>query len=686
MQDVENAVRKLRRNSELKMWIGAGIVFAGLLEFIFVHWFDQAHTIFLNPLKGLIFDGYWLVGLGLVVGVGIAYVIKHSRASKSQPFSEKMASLLQAMSSHHRGEPPRLEDHTLLRTLIDNLPDYIFIKDTESRYVINNLAHIKILGATSQAELVGKTDFDVFPHDLAQQYYTTEQGVIASGQPVQDQEEVTIDPQGKLQWLLTTKVPLRNPQGEIVGLVGISHDITERKQGDEKLRQLAKSMETMQLGVTITDLDGKILYTNPAEAAMHGYDVEDLIGNNITVFTPSEDSSMSPLRQFDDSKYLREGLNIRKDGSTFPVRLMSDMVKDAAGEPIAIVTTCEDITEYKQTTEKLRQHTRELGLLNHMHDDLQACDAEEQTYPIVIETCKQMFPLDAGCLCITAHPQGAMKVAGFWGEPPLSDDAMSPASAPSCETASTFQPSLLCPHRVYCPHHECLSVPMINGGEILGLLSLCFKHEPAQDSGDHLPPEREAKRLMLDRIVEYYALALANLRLRAKLRTEAIRDPLTSLYNRRYMSETLEREARRAKRQHTSVGIIMLDIDHFKRFNDTYGHKVGDFVLQQLGTYLLTHIRREDIACRYGGEEFVLILPDASLAAATQRAEELRRSLKEHWITYQGSSFHLTISLGVAAFSEHGSDILDTLYLSDKALYQAKTRGRDQVVAYSPDE
>ena len=146
------------------------------------------------------------------------------------------------------------------------------------------------------------------------------------------------------------------------------------------------------------------------------------------------------------------------------------------------------------------------------------------------------------------------------------------------------------------------------------------------------------------------------------------------------MEDSFKRETYRARRHNGHIGIIMIDIDHFKRFNDLYGHKVGDRVLNRLGIFLKTHVRGEDIACRYGGEEFLLILPNATLEIAWQRAEELRLDVKRLHITHKGKTFQITISLGIAALPDHGIDITEVVHLSDIALYQAKDRGRDQVV------
>ena len=181
-------------------------------------------------------------------------------------------------------------------------------------------------------------------------------------------------------------------------------------------------------------------------------------------------------------------------------------------------------------------------------------------------------------------------------------------------------------------------------------------------------------------VAEHLSLALANLKLQERLRSQSIRDPLTSLFNRRYMEESLDREMRRAVRGSHPLSIIMLDLDHFKQFNDLFGHEAGDVVLREVGAVLQRSIRGEDIACRYGGEEFTLILPQVSLLDAAQRAELVRESIKrlniEHRRTPLGP---VTVSLGVAVFPDHGPNGEAVLRAADAALYQAKARGRDRV-------
>jgi diguanylate cyclase (GGDEF)-like protein len=170
--------------------------------------------------------------------------------------------------------------------------------------------------------------------------------------------------------------------------------------------------------------------------------------------------------------------------------------------------------------------------------------------------------------------------------------------------------------------------------------------------------------------------------LQEKLQEQAVRDPLTGLFNRRYLKETLELEIARAKRDGSSIGIMIMDIDVFKNVNDLFGHTAGDRMLQAMGELLTANIRSGDIVCRYGGEEFVIVMPGASLQIAYERAELIRYKFEQMYIPYEGEFLHATISLGVAAYPVHGTDAEDALIRADRALYQAKQAGRNRVVAY----
>jgi len=173
----------------------------------------------------------------------------------------------------------------------------------------------------------------------------------------------------------------------------------------------------------------------------------------------------------------------------------------------------------------------------------------------------------------------------------------------------------------------------------------------------------------------------ALLKSQALLREQSVRDHLTGLFNRRYMEETLERELLRAARKQLSLGVIMLDVDNLKRFNDTWGHAAGDEALRELGSLLLRQVRGEDIACRYGGDEFIIVLPDASLEVTRERAEMICEYAEQFHLYVEGQSLAaVTLSLGVAVFPEHGATSTAILRAVDAALYRAKHEGRGRVI------
>lgn len=173
--------------------------------------------------------------------------------------------------------------------------------------------------------------------------------------------------------------------------------------------------------------------------------------------------------------------------------------------------------------------------------------------------------------------------------------------------------------------------------------------------------------------------------LQSRLEEQAVRDSLTGLYNRRYLDDALPRELQRAQREKYPVAIVLADIDRFKRVNDTYGHQSGDIVLQALANLLKENVRGGDLPCRWGGEEFVLVLPRMSLDNALARADALRKSFNALKLELDGQTVSLTLSAGVAVYPGHGITVADLLHAADDALYEAKNGGRDQVRIASPD-
>lgn len=195
--------------------------------------------------------------------------------------------------------------------------------------------------------------------------------------------------------------------------------------------------------------------------------------------------------------------------------------------------------------------------------------------------------------------------------------------------------------------------------------------------------ERKHMEEDLRRANEQLSAQLAEIAsLHETLRDQAVRDPLTGLYNLRFLAESMKREMAQATREKIPLSVVLMDIDHFKEFNDNYGHKTGDEVLQALGSMLSKNTRAGDIACRYGGEEFMVIMPSAHATEAVRRAEQWRAEFSSIQIVYKGQNLSATFSAGVATFPEHGATDDDIWRAADNALYKAKSAGRNCVILY----
>jgi diguanylate cyclase (GGDEF)-like protein/PAS domain S-box-containing protein len=485
-------------------------------------------------------------------------------------------------------------ERNLLNTLLDALPDAVFAKNIENRFILGNPAEATVMGLVDKEELVGKSEIDFLPENIGIQVLAHDALIFTTGEPVLNEEEVLYDSKtGKPRWRQMTKVPLRDRKGKITGLVGISRDITQQKETEDELQKI----------------NAKLI----------------------------------------------------------------------------------------QGIAALEHSTHETERLNEMVDLLQASPNTEEACVVIADQMEKFFPEDSGILYLFHSSRNMLDRAASWG-PKLPDSLVfkpddcwglrrGKMHIVEADNSNADHPeinkSLICPHITPDGLADYLCVPLVAQGEALGLLHLRHKEGPAvfDEQGNVVEWYGQTKRQRIQSIIDSLSLSLANLKLRSTLRQQSIRDPLTGMYNRRYMEETLEREVLRAARNNENVSVIMLDIDHFKEFNDTFGHQAGDVLLQSLGHFFLAHVRGDDVACRYGGEEFLLLLPGSSLEETCQRAEEMREKVHNMNVDFKGQALgKITLSFGVSAFPNHGvtPDVL--IQKADQALYRAKTHGRDQVV------
>jgi diguanylate cyclase (GGDEF)-like protein len=337
--------------------------------------------------------------------------------------------------------------------------------------------------------------------------------------------------------------------------------------------------------------------------------------------------------------------------------------------------------QLRESLAQSQEYAREIEAVNELTKLLQSCLTLDEAHQQASRVMAKFFP--AGVVLMLNPSRNLLDIVMSWGAASSREGPFLPESCWGLRKGEVHLAGPHCPNPV-CSHFDqqaegChICIPLIAQGVALGVLSV---DHPTLCGGD--PKSRICKRkLKLVRtLAEQISLAFANLSLRETLKYQSVRDPLTGLFNRRHMEEILGRELHRAARNATSIAVLMVDIDHFKHFNDMYGHEAGDIVLREFGLLLRLHVRGADIACRYGGEEFLLIMSETDLETADQRAETLRERVAAMPLTYRGRRLpSITISVGLASFPEHGSSAAQIVAAADAALYRAKREGRDRVL------
>jgi diguanylate cyclase (GGDEF)-like protein/PAS domain S-box-containing protein len=325
---------------------------------------------------------------------------------------------------------------------------------------------------------------------------------------------------------------------------------------------------------------------------------------------------------------------------------------------------------------ELTERSRKAELLARMGELLQSSNRETEAFGIVTGYAPRIFPGWRGAVILLNASRDLLEVAGSWGDCDFVSKTFEPNGCWALRTGHRYMVEAG-DRSAPCAHCGSISdsyvcVPVLAQGEALGIIHFQI---PTGQRGFS-----ESEISLIGAFSDQVGLSIANIRLREALRSQSIRDSLTGLFNRRYLEETFDREIHRALRSKQALGIMMLDLDHFKKFNDTFGHNAGDAVLQKTGALFASKIRGEDIACRYGGEEFVLILPNADLANTCKRAEELRADAKNLHVLHHGQALgEITISIGVASYPIHGATAQELFASADAALYRAKRAGRDRV-------
>jgi diguanylate cyclase (GGDEF)-like protein/PAS domain S-box-containing protein len=528
-------------------------------------------------------------------------------------------------------------------------------------------------------------------------------------------------PSGRLKWIQGHSRPQDTPEGIVWD--GLIIDISDRKQLEQEVIKNRDFREVLfnESGDALFLVDAETSLTLDCnQRAIEMFEANskaDLINiqGHILQKRPFSPEECIHIRKTIDQKgfwnleleYItRRGQEFWGDLSLKPITF--------GGKQFNLVRVV-DISDRKQTAlelqqakqqletqlAELNQRNQEMVLLSEMSNFLQACLNSIEAYRAIPNFVTQLFPGCSGGLFIINSVTNQVQNVSQWGtelsseldfhlndcwalrrgrghwiEPEHSGlrckHITELSIASSLQSSITLSPKSS-PKSTNPPIPlATLCIPMIAQGKTLGLFYLCTPNPTT------LP---NAKQQLARTVAEQLALTVSHLHLWETLQQKSIRDPLTGLFNRGYLEESLIREIAHAQRKHHSIGVIMLDIDNFKQFNDNFGHDAGDYILQSIGKLIQDHVRKSDLACRYGGEELTLILPESGLEQTSLKAEELRRVIRNFRVFYKNQYLeNLTVSIGVAAFPQHGSTSTALLQVADAALYRAKAAGRNQVI------
>jgi diguanylate cyclase (GGDEF)-like protein len=343
-------------------------------------------------------------------------------------------------------------------------------------------------------------------------------------------------------------------------------------------------------------------------------------------------------------------------------------------------------SELRTRVADLQARDREVTQLAELGELLEAAETQAEASAVLARDLAALFPAESGSFYSGSDQADLLVASAVWGPAHGGPRIDGPRDCWAIRrgrlhTTGGVEVGPWCAHVDASVPGGSICLPVSAHGRQVGLLHVRMPELPADRKGTS---ELEDRIRLASTVAEHIGIRLANLELRATPREQSIRDPLTGLYNRRHMEDALERELSRAQRDRSPLGVILLDLDHFKQLNDQYGHAAGDVVLRRLGRMLQARVRAEDICCRYGGEEFLVILPRASMQDTLRRAEALRVAAAAMRAEPDGIELPpVTLSMGVACFPEHGLDPSSLIQAADEALYRAKAGGRDRVEAAS---
>ena len=433
-------------------------------------------------------------------------------------------------------------------------------------------------------------------------------------------------------------------------------------------------------------IDAVALVATATISWITAFELRRLIPTLLAIPSPRQLSDVNA--KLSDEITTRQAREIELEASEDALRKMTDSLEVKVKERTAQLSEANDHLhleisdrerlqdELKSVNQKLEEslsrhkaRSNEMEDLNKMGDLMQSCISIAELAHVVCNFSVDYLQVPSGGFYQIDSLTGLATLQDSWGLVPESEQAFQSHQCWALRR-SQIHPSDALQQKLRCQHisdgNDHICIPLIGNGETLGLL--CLRN-----------PGSQHELAFLSGFGKRAALAMATLRTREALLVKTTIDPLTGLHNRRHLDTLLVETRHNSRGTERQVGMMMLDLDHFKIINDNHGHDWGDTVLREFAKLLKASLRSGDIACRYGGEEFVVILNGASLAVTQRIAEQLCKEVEQMEVAHYGNPIRVTVSIGIAAFPEHGRDLTAVLQAADMAVYQAKHNGRNQI-------
>lgn len=575
------------------------------------------------------------------------------------------------------------------RAMLSIIPDGFGFIDKQGRLLDVNDAYCRMIGY-SRDELLGMSVRDVEAMENHEETVRHIQRVMETGSDIFETRHRRKDGSVIEIEVCVGYYPIDGGR-----FFSFLRDITYRKLVEESLRKLSHAVEQSSSMVVITDDTGTIEYANPKFTEITGYTLEEAKGQNPRILKSGKTPPEEYKRLWDTitsgREWRGEFCNKKKNGELYYESASIAPIKNTKGAITHFIAVKEDITDRRHKDDELKRTVEEkhksIENLQHLMEFSHLMREEIEEGVLIkhmARVLKERFNPDFLAVLMLNKEENSTEILAVdpvmpWNEIVNQEVILDPTLCRVMRTGHAVVVNDIDTD----PCCDCLLLkikeggyacfPLSAGGVTVGAVVLVKNERGYWNSSE--------KQVLVSTYIGLAAASLDNVRLVNQTKLLAIMDVLTGVYNRRFFVESLEKQLSLAKRYKETLTVIMADVDHFKRFNDTYGHAVGDRVLQQVSKMLGAAIRESDILCRYGGEEFVIIMPRTNTTESYEKAEKIRRHIESVRFTNiaPGNALGITISMGIASFPENGAEYNTLVDAADSALYKAKKNGRNRV-------